>query len=283
MEADRQRCFAAGMNDHVAKPIEPAALWAALARWIRPRQGLGAAVVPARSSAAPVAAPVAATSAAAAGWLPVDVPDLPGLDTQLGLQRALGKTGLYAEMLRRFVQGQAPVLPELQRALAVHDVALAERLAHTLRSVAANIGAQAVSDRAQALEHALRFRHGNEAIVPLLAELRAALQPLLRGLQDWVLQAVQAGTTPESGLAPTARAPGAGMTPAEAGQHLRHLLEQDDPAATEFFQHNGVVLKAALGSAFQVVEKHTLNFDFEQALEALAAVPGSESPALETP
>jgi two-component system sensor histidine kinase/response regulator len=283
MEADRQRCFAAGMNDHVAKPIEPAALWAALARWIRPRQGLGAAVVPARSSAAPVAAPVVATSAAAAGWLPVDVPDLPGLDTQLGLQRALGKTGLYAEMLRRFVQGQAPVLPELQRALAVHDVALAERLAHTLRSVAANIGAQAVSDRAQALEHALRFRHGNEAIVPLLAELRAALQPLLHGLQDWVLQAVQAGTTPESGLAPNARAPGAGMTPAEAGQHLRRLLEQDDPAATEFFQHNGVVLKAALGSAFQVVEKHTLNFDFEQALEALAAVPGSESPALETP
>ena len=48
----------------------------------------------------------------------MDVPDLPGLDTNLGLQRALGKTGLYAEMLRRFVQGQAPVLPELQRALA---------------------------------------------------------------------------------------------------------------------------------------------------------------------
>ena len=112
----------------------------------------------------------------------MDIPDLPGLDTNLGLQRALGKTGLYAEMLRRFVQGQAPVLPELQRALAVHDVALAERLAHTLRSVAANIGAQAVSDRAQALEHALRFRHGNEAIVPFLAELRAALQPLLQGL-----------------------------------------------------------------------------------------------------
>ena len=77
--------------------------------------------------------------------------------------------------------------------------------------------------------------------------------------------------------------PGRGMTPAEAEHHLRHLLEQDDPAATEFFQHNGVLLKAALGSAFQAVEKHTLNFDFEQALEAMAAVPGSESTALESP
>ncbi len=285
MEADRQRCFAAGMNDHVAKPIEPAALWAALARWIRPREGLGAAVPPARSNAAPVAASVAAgaAGATAAGWLPVDVPDLPGLDTNLGLQRAVGKTGLYAEMLRRFVQGQAPVLPELQRALAVHDVALAERLAHTLRSVAANIGAQAVSDRAQALEHALRFRHGNEAIVPLLAELRAALQPLLQGLQDWVLQAVQGQAEPGPGVPPSEGASGPCMTPAEAEHHLRHLLEQDDPAATEFFQHNGVLLKAALGSAFQAVEKHTLNFDFEQALEAMAAVPGSESTALESP
>ena len=43
LETDRQRCFAAGMNDHVAKPIEPAVLWAALARWIRPRPGLGQA------------------------------------------------------------------------------------------------------------------------------------------------------------------------------------------------------------------------------------------------
>ena len=145
--------------------------------------------------------------------------------------------------------------------------------------MAANIGAQAVSDRAQALEHALRFRHGNEAIVPLLAELRAALQPLLQGLQEWV----QGQAAPEQGVSPSAGAPGPGMTPAEAEHHLRHLLEQDDPAATEFFQHNGVLLKAALGSAFQAVEKHTLNFDFEQALEAMAAVPGSESTALESP
>ena len=75
----------------------------------------------------------------------------------------------------------------------------------------------------------------------------------------------------------------AGHDAPEAEHHLHYLLEQDDPAATEFFQHNGVLLKAALGSAFQAVEKHTLNFDFEQALEAMAAVPGSESTALESP
>ena len=38
MASDRERCIEAGMNDHVAKPIEPAALFAALRRWIRPRE-----------------------------------------------------------------------------------------------------------------------------------------------------------------------------------------------------------------------------------------------------
>ncbi|MNL37309.1 hypothetical protein D3C87_1594500 [compost metagenome] len=70
---------------------------------------------------------------------------------------------------------------------------------------------------------------------------------------------------------------------ADTAERLRHLLSQDDPAATEFFQHNASVLKALLGDAFKVVEMHTLNFDFEQALEAMAAVSGPEHPVVHAP
>lgn len=277
MEADRQRCFAAGMNDHVAKPIEPAALWAALGRWIRPRAGLGAAAkagVPSGRTGEDAALQPLARKPEA--LIPVvTLPTVAGLDTTLGLQRALGKPGLYVELLRRFAEGQAPVLAELQQALAANNLGVAERLAHTLRSVAANIGAPAVSERAQALEHALRFRHGNEAIVHVLAELRAALVPLLAGLQAWLVESVVVAEP-----APFVLEPGGELAveaAVQAVQRLRHLLEQDDPAATEFFQHNGKILGAALGNIFKTVEMHTLNFDFEQALEAMAAVPGSES------
>ena len=71
-----------------------------------------------------------------------------------------------------------------------------------------------------------------------------------------------------------------GAESADALWRLRHLLEQDDPAATEFFQHNAGLLKAVMGDVFKVVEMHTLNFDFEQALEAMAAMPGPENSAV---
>ena len=269
MEVDRQRCFAAGMNDHVTKPIEPAVLWAALRRWIQPRAaGAAPGVVQAPALAEP-AAPAAPTGQAAPAQSHPTLPCVPGLNTGLGLQRALHKPPLYAQMLRRFVQGQSPVLTALQQALSTNDVALAERLAHTLRTVAANIGAQTLSAHAQALEHALRFRHGNEAIVPLLAAVRTALDPLLAGLQAW---AEQGRTGQENPAVPLAT-----MTGAQALQQLRDLLEKDDSAAPEFLQHNVTALKEALGSVYTSVEMHTLGFDFEQALAAIAAGPGPQS------
>jgi len=45
-QADRQLCLRAGMNDFVCKPIDPLALWQALARWISLRPGLGEPLQP---------------------------------------------------------------------------------------------------------------------------------------------------------------------------------------------------------------------------------------------
>ena len=260
MEADRQRCFAAGMNDHVAKPIEPAALWAALARWIRPRPGLG------QSPGEPTARTAARDDTG--GDVPkaapqANLPVLPGLDITLGQQRALGKPALYVQLLGRFASGQADAVARLQQALAAGDMVLAERLAHTLRSVAANIGAQAVSDRAQSVEAALRG--GATTVAPLLEALAAVLEPLLAGLHEW--QAQSAGRGADAVLSTAGQA--AADDPAQVLTHLRALLAQDDPAAAEFFQHNIPVLASLIDSAFDRVEAHIRNFDFDLALDML--------------
>jgi two-component system sensor histidine kinase/response regulator len=116
----------------------------------------------------------------------------------------------------------------------------------------------------------------------LTAKLRAALHPLLAGLQAW-MQEPPAGRPPSLPSATDAAAPA--VDTATALQRLRALLEQDDPAAPEFLQQHAPVLKAALASSFAVVEMHTQNFDFEQALAAWPALsaPGTEPPAIHAP
>ena len=37
MAADRDRCLEAGMNDHIAKPIDPDQLFSVMLRWTRRR------------------------------------------------------------------------------------------------------------------------------------------------------------------------------------------------------------------------------------------------------
>ena len=247
MEADRQRCFAVGMNDHVAKPIDPAQLWAALARWIRARPGLGEA-------AAPEPQADAVTDA-----LPQT---LPGVDMVLGLRRALGRPGLYADLLRRFSQGQAAWGTDFDAALAAGELLQAERMAHTLRSVAANIGAQALSQQAQAqaLEQALRAQAPQEQVQALRDALEDALHPLLQALADW-----------STGLAAPVPSGTPGVAADEALRQLCTLLREDDPAALEYLQHNVVVLETMLGPRLQRVYDRVQAFEFEQALEAIDA------------
>lgn len=273
MDADRQRCFAAGMNDHVPKPIEPAALWSALSRWIKPRPGLGQAAMPPLAGAAPVLASVPRLT----GWPPV----VQGLNTALGLQRALGKPALYADMLVRFVQAQSSVVAQIDAAIAAGNQGLAERLAHTLKSVAANIGAQEASEHAHALEQALRHQPADAPsaqVLPLLGALAAAMEPLVAGLQSWVDQsgAVSAAFAPVVAAQPSATADALGVD--DVLTQLRDLLSQDDPSATEFLQHNATILEAALGDGFATVQAQVRNFDFEQALEHLPQSQGGVQP-----
>ncbi|SIQ46389.1 two-component system, unclassified family, sensor histidine kinase and response regulator [Aromatoleum tolulyticum] len=146
MAGDREQCIEAGMNDHIAKPIQPDRLWAALLRWISPR---GAADGAAGTSGAP-AAPSAAPRAILARLRRV-----PGLDPDLGVRRLMGKEDFYLSLLRKFVTGYGDFTARLDAALAGGDLAAAERLAHSLKGLAGQIGATVLQEVAAELERNL--------------------------------------------------------------------------------------------------------------------------------
>ena len=116
------------MQDHVAKPIEPAVLWGTLLHWIKPRE-VASAPAPVFIEPSPGLPEVLAMSTIA------------GLDTVSGVRNSLGREALYLALIGKFVAGQRDLPAHMASALAEGDWVSAERLVHTLKGVAAQIGA----------------------------------------------------------------------------------------------------------------------------------------------
>ncbi len=256
MAEDRKRCIDAGMNDHIAKPIEPDDLFSALLKWI-PHIAL-----PEKSSDR---GGIAADDTDGAAPLP----DIPRLDASLGLRRVLGKKDIYLSLLRRFVSGQKSAFPAFEEALARDDRDAAERLIHTLKGVAGNIGATALQESAALLETALRERKRDAPIGELAAKTAMLLADLVGRLETALPAESEAGTA----------IPDGSDLRAILGD-LARMLADDDGESPAFFSRHAEAIRKAFPGLAEGIEKALRNYDFEEALDILRSVSRESGPEL---
>ena len=169
MEQDRQLCLTAGMNDSLTKPVDPRVLWSTLMRWV-PAVEAGLA-----------SAGQNGTSALAQGR-EHRLDGVTGLDVERGLGYVRGNQTLYVSLLRRFAASQGRAPAQIQAALANGDVAAAEMLAHTVKSVAGNIGATEIELLGAELEQALRTYAPPPLVQERLRQLERPMSTLLECL-----------------------------------------------------------------------------------------------------
>lgn len=245
---ERQRCLDAGMNDHVSKPIDPDNLFVTLLRWAKPKP----------NQAAKPQAALPDTKA----FDEVALPEISGIKVMEGLNRVAGNRQLYRNLLRQFVDKQADASEQVSVAIESGDLKLAERIAHTVKGVAGNLGIVEVQSVAQRLEKALR--DGEESLSAPLAEFASVMgtqiQAINKALGD------SASTPPKV----VQISPFDGKAATAAIDRLRILLKASDGGAEESFRRlqdavAGVVEKPYLDGLSASIN----DFDFEAALVKL--------------
>ncbi len=162
MVSEQNAILAAGMNDHIGKPIDPDRLVATLAKWVHPSRA-------ADVSSPPMAVPTSAKE---------ELPDLPGVAVDESVRRMGGNVALYYTLLGKFRSDEPHVVPRIREALASNDLQTAERLAHTLKGIAGTMGAESIQVQAEQLERDIRnVSLGN--VVPLLVQIAWEIDSLV--------------------------------------------------------------------------------------------------------
>ena len=265
---ERDNCLAVGMNDHIAKPIDPENLFASLLKWLPPRTRPEAT-----AGAQP---PVRREEPAGEGAVPdaEGMGELVGIDVAAGLRRVQGNTALYRRILFGFKRDYADTVQEIQHALAQADRAAGVRLAHTIKGLSGNIAAMGLFERARDLEGALMAPEGGDVTALFLAfeEEMAQVMRTIGGLEERTVSEERAADS-EATEATEAAASWSREEVEQGVATLRTYLDGYDSRAEEALERLNTMLP---GPAFREILLRLSDcldhFDFEGAKPLLSTL-----------
>ncbi|MFC1798530.1 response regulator [Thermodesulfobacteriota bacterium] len=186
MTQDKEDAMAAGMNDHVSKPINVKELISALTKWIEPGE---------RKIPEPVAKePIPDKEVEEAQPLT----ELPGINLESGLKRMGGNETFYKKILNKFYNDYEKSTEQIKDALVEEDQELSRRLAHTVKGVSGNIGAKELYTAAAELEEAIKSERFDETD-GLLNTFDSSLTTVLSSLKGYLNVEPQKEAAPSGG------------------------------------------------------------------------------------
>ncbi|ABI78393.1 sensor histidine kinase/response regulator [Hyphomonas neptunium ATCC 15444] len=242
-EEEKQRCFDAGMNDHIAKPVDPTELIEKLNRWLTARG---------KARARPQA------TADTPSMLP---DELPPFDLAAALGRVNGKTPLLRKLIINFGEQYAAIASEIRNLIVEDQAQDARRLAHTLKGVAGSLEIRGLQASAASVEDYLSAGNVGAAL-STLAEMEEQLTPAIAAARSLKTHPVNAALPASAETHDDASA--------AALEDLRtHLKRRSLGARSSFDRYATATGIAADARAFHPILKAVEKLDYDTALKLI--------------
>ncbi len=250
---DRAAAVAAGMNDHLAKPVDPNLLAHVLAVWMP--DAVSHLQSPASAAKATLQAAVEDEQVA----LMESLSAVHGLTLTLGLRSFRGNAQHLAKLLQRFATEHSQDTTLVRKHLDAGDTETAQRALHTLKGLAGTAGL--IELQTLATEAEQRVRHGDPR--PQVEEALQAMEPVM----DAIAQSL-------SQLFPQPlQSPGMGREALlKQLEGLRALLAADDLDAAEAFAALRDAMALHFPGQYRALGRAIDDFALDEALQLLDAL-----------
>ncbi|MGR8929613.1 MAG: response regulator [Gammaproteobacteria bacterium] len=241
-DEDRQRCIDAGMNDFIAKPVDPDQLYGTLLRWL------------------PVTVMEPAKPHTDKGGIPAELASFPDLDIKRGLKLLNGNVDMYLRLLRSFITEHAADMVKLREQLGVEDWEQARFTIHTLKGTSGNLGIVGIQQMALETELAIKMRSDISKLGPQIDSLENKLQNL-----KTVCDSVMPNKTDKS----------VDIDWIEVRSiviNLESVLGDSSTDANLIFEKHAAVLRAAFGPLGKELEQQISHYLYTEALDVLRKI-----------
>lgn len=268
MTGDQEKSAAAGMNDHITKPIDPTQLYTVLARWI------SAASHPAGEERVPDViarnhAEKADTDSAPISGEAQPFPEvLDGFDLVDGLQRLQGNKALYRKLLTGFATRYKQAADNIHQALDAKEYRKAHSIIHDIKGLAGNLAAHHLQEAAAELEKLIKHPDANnppppDAITNAFVIFETRMAQALQSAR--YIESLEAMPAPSPSAESTGKLP-SDLAKAAAGR-LREAAEMGDVSGMTAIAEEMTSLSKDFAPYLSRIVQLTDDFDFEGILE----------------
>lgn len=186
---DREQCLMMGMDEHVAKPVDFNQLFSVLEHYLAQQdialgQQMNAEVVP------------QCVEQDEMQEIPMSSETVVLLDIEGLLNRINHNQSLVEILMRSFIQENVTTMADIEQALSQQQIAVAQRLVHTLKGVAGNLSLQTLHRVSEQVDAALKNQDMTQ-VTALFPAMQQCFQDTAQAIEHFLLQSQSPSTAAE--------------------------------------------------------------------------------------